>query len=487
MEAKKFISTVKGFKTRFGKTPNTDLEKKQIDGIVEKFGGKLEAFSLLKSENEELLHYVKSVLGMVKVSPIKEDEIKVESVTSLEDDSSEEKITPIKKTKKSPEEAIEIAASPNGKLYEIDTIKKTCHKVISDFSELAGIIEAAEMSLVTYQRYLKDRYFGETVTIKKGKLLFRGYRVSCTQENGFMVEDTMNKYKIIETAFEGIPTPAELGDFFEKPRVEHSAEEVAAAIERGKEAKKKVEKEVKEEPAEIDFELLRKKVLSKINFIITGKVVDFDPQLFPDMIPFKRWQKAVKSLLGDLSDRRIRYKSFLSKLDTLTREETFEKKDRTQYYKFVGTCLPEFKVVGNLCGSVIMVDGKNVEAVPFLQNYLLHYCPDAMSQLMKFAKGEIEPSQLLKNPIDVDKKVEFNSKVLKNTPENAQILSCLFSSVDVYSPHEINWESGLNIGDKILVLLDKWSKKEITKINEEGTFFGREVLLKSDKWIKLEN
>lgn len=69
------------------------------------------------------------------------------------------------------------------------------------------------MSLTTYQRYLKDRYFGEDVTIKKGKLHFRGYRISCTKENGFMVEDTTKKYKVVDTPFEGIPTLAELGDF----------------------------------------------------------------------------------------------------------------------------------------------------------------------------------------------------------------------------------------------------------------------------------
>lgn len=48
-----------------------------------------------------------------------------------------------------------------------------------------------------------------------------------------MVEDTTKKYKVVDTPFEGIPTPAELGDFFETPRVEHTSEELAAAVERG--------------------------------------------------------------------------------------------------------------------------------------------------------------------------------------------------------------------------------------------------------------
>ena len=33
-----------------------------------------------------------------------------------------------------------------------------------------------------------------------------------------MIEDTMNKYKVVDTTFEGIPTPAELGEFFVRPR-----------------------------------------------------------------------------------------------------------------------------------------------------------------------------------------------------------------------------------------------------------------------------
>ena len=477
METKKFISTVKGFRTRFGKTPNVELERKQVEGIVEKMGGKIEVFQLLKAENPELLDYVKGVLGIVKVKPAEEPKPSAPV--------SEAKP---KKTKKS--ESIEVAPSVNGKLYEIDTIKKTCHKVIGDFSQLADIVDTDEMSLTTYQRYLKDRYFGEDVTIKKGKLHFRGYRISCTKENGFMIEDTTKKYKVVDTPFEGIPTPAELGDFFETPRVEHTSEELAAAVERGKEAKKskkKAKKEtVVEEEEEPDFDLLRKKVLSKITWIRNGKLADFDPMLFADMIPFRRWQKNVKALLTDLSNRKIRYKSFLNKLEELTREETFETPSKEPTYKFVGTLLPEFHNVERIDGDKIIVDGKAIPAVPFLVDYLLHYCPEAMYQLMRFVKGDITATQLLKNPIDVDKKIEFNKKLIANTVENVNIINCLFSAVDLYAPQDILWE-GVEVGDKILILLDKWSKKEITAIDEEGIFFGREVLLKSDKWIKLED
>lgn len=146
-------------------------------------GGKIEVFQLLKAENPELLDYVKGVLGIVKVKPAEEPKPSAPV--------SEAKP---KKTKKS--ESIEVAPSVNGKLYEIDTIKKTCHKVIGDFSQLADIVDTDEMSLTTYQRYLKDRYFGEDVTIKKGKLHFRGYRISCTKENGFMIEDTTKNIRL---------------------------------------------------------------------------------------------------------------------------------------------------------------------------------------------------------------------------------------------------------------------------------------------------
>ena len=188
----------------------------------------------------------------------------------------------------------------------------------------------------------------------------------------------------------------------------------------------------------------------------------------------------------DLSNRKIRYKSFLNKLEELTREETFETPSKEPTYKFVGTLLPEFHNVERIDGDKIIVDGKAIPAVPFLVDYLLHYCPEAMYQLMRFVKGDITATQLLKNPIDVDKKIEFNKKLIANTVENVNIINCLFSAVDLYAPQDILWD-GVEVGDKILILLDKWSKKEITAIDEEGIFFGREVLLKSDKWIKLED
>jgi hypothetical protein len=36
MEAKKFVSTIKGYRTRFTNKPNAELEKKQIEGTIQK-------------------------------------------------------------------------------------------------------------------------------------------------------------------------------------------------------------------------------------------------------------------------------------------------------------------------------------------------------------------------------------------------------------------------------------------------------------------
>ena len=69
METKKLISTLKGFKTRFTKNPNVELEKKSVEGLAESFGGKLETLAILKEQGcEELKEYVRGVFGMASSS-----------------------------------------------------------------------------------------------------------------------------------------------------------------------------------------------------------------------------------------------------------------------------------------------------------------------------------------------------------------------------------------------------------------------------------
>ena len=470
MEAKKFISTVKGFRTRFTNKPNVELEKKSIETVVEKMGGKLEVFTLLKESDSELLDYVKRVMGIVKVSPKKE-----ESATG--------------------EDRKLISQSKDGKLYEIDTVKKTCKRVLKDMSELANVdINVDEMSMTTYQRYLADKFPGEGATIKKGKLYFRGYRVSCTIENGFLVEDSTKRYAVVETGFEGVPTPKELGEFFNRPRVEHTPEQLQEAVRRGKELAAKAKEEAAKnevvEVEEIDFELLRKKVIGKVIAIRNKKVTDFDPELFSEMIPFKRWKRKVRALLKAWKERKIRYAKFLNELEKITREETFEEEtEKKVTSKWQGTFLPEFTTVGYLKGDKLEVDGKLIDAVPFLLDYILYYVPKAMPQLMRYADGLVSNTTLLKNPFYEDASIEYNKRKFENTPVMAQLLSAFCASIDICTPQELLYEdeSGLKVGDKILMEIDgDWTVRTITSV-EKGVCIQKEIgLTKLDKWIKLD-
>lgn len=465
METKSLVRVLKMQRGRYSKNPNAEAEKKVIEGIIEKNGGKLEVVAALNEAGEkELVEYVKSVMGIVKVKPSKAKEEKYD----------------------------EYAESSDGKLYKIDSVKKTCKRVLKDLSELSvDDLSLPEMNLQVYQRYLKDHFEGETCTLKKGKLLFKGYRISCDVENGFMVEDTTKKYEVVETGFEGIPTPKELGEWFKKPRVEHTPEQLQEAIERGKElarkAKEEKERNDREESEEEgpDFEKLCKKVLMLIRDA-RSKTIDVDPEKFTDMIPFKRWKRKVKSLYSQWKERKIRYAKFLNEIETLTKEETFVVEEKKHRSSFVGTLLPEHETVGTLKGNKIEVDGKWIDAVPFLLEYLLFYEKKAMSQIMKYAAGEITDVELIKNPIDVDWKVEYNKRALKNTPHNAQVLTMVYSQVDLVAPQDLLYEADLEVGDKILIDIDGELKTRTIASVTKGITLGKEIgLLKLDKWIKL--
>ena len=465
MEAKKFISTLKGFRTRFTNKANEELEKKSVVNLVEKFGGKLEAIATLKENGcDELKDYVKKILGLVDVVPN------------------------VGKVVLTDENGVEFAVR-DGKVYKLDNVKKTMKRVFNDFADLGkDALELPQMSLQTYQRYLKDNFDGETCTLKKGKLHFRGYRISCDVESGFIVEDTTNKYEIVETPFEGIPTPKELGEWFKKPTREFTAEELREAVERGKhKSKKSDETETPKEVEEVvDFEKLRKKVLMNIERIRT-KQIDFDPTTFPEMIPFKRWKRKANSLLSQWKSRKIRYAKFLKELEAVTLEETFVIEEKKHRSAFVGTELPEYESVGSVDGNEIEVDGAFIPAVPFLLKHLLHHEPKAMSQIMKYAAGEITDMELIKNPIEVDWKVEYDKNALENTEHNVSVLCMVYEMVGVTCPQDIEYNSELEVGDKVAIIADGEIKhRTITKV-ERGAYLGKSLgwLLKSDKWIKM--
>lgn len=482
MEAKKFISTLKGYKTRFFNKPNVPQEHTMVKNLVEKFGGTLDVIELLNTtDNIELKEYVKRILGVVKVKANDAEMSKEEDVKTS--DKKQGKVL-------EEDEKGKGSAVVDGKLYKIDTVKKTLKRVYKDLKDIdLATVETEEMPMTVYQRYLKGHFEGESCTIKKGKLLFRGYRIYCSKEDGFVVEDTQNKYQAVDTPFEGIPTPKELGDWFRKPKVVHTSEELQEAVKRGKEYARKAKEEQERNAAEEeepDFEALRRKVLRTIKDI-RSKTVDFDPMKFPEMIPFRRWRRQVNSLLTQWKDKKIRYPKLINEIERITTEETFVVKEKNHKSKFVGTMLPEHTKVGMLKGDKIEVDGKWIDAVPFLLEYLLFHEKRAMSQIMKYAAGEITEKQLVENPIEVDWKVEYNKRALKNTAHNAQVLTMVYDAVGVVAPQDLLYEADLQVGDKIMLMIDGELRVRTIASVTQGITVGKEIgLLKLDRWYKIE-
>ena len=221
-----------------------------------------------------------------------------------------------------------------------------------------------------------------------------------------------------------------MGEWFTKPVRVFSSEEEQASYERGKKILQLREEERKRESEaeEVDFEYLRSKVLSTIKGI-KSKTIDFDPTKFSEMIPFTRWKRKANNLVTKWKKRQIRYAKFINELEQLTIDETFEIKKVAP--KFVGTLRPQYKEVGYLVGDKIEVDGKWIDAVPFLLECLLFERKKCMCQIMKYAEGKITMQELLDEPEKLDKYVEYNKRALKNTAENAQVLTLLFDIVGV--------------------------------------------------------
>lgn len=476
MEAKKFISTLKSVKTRYSKNPNAEAEKKAVETLLAKVN--MEEIEL----PDELNEYIKGFINTEEAAPVAE--------TTAEEVTTEE--APAKLSAKVTyvdDKGVEHAETSDGRTYVVDSVSKTVKRVYDDFKKLEELdteVLDKTMPLTTYQRYLKDHFDDEDAPIKKGKLHFRGYRIYCDTEDGFVIEDTNNNYEQVETPFDGIPTPKELADFFRKPKVTHTPEELKAALERGKADKKERLEQSVSEDEEIDFEKLRKKVLLTIEDAKNG--VHIDVLALPDMIPFRRWRKQIKDLVSKWKSHEIRYSKLLNEAEKITSEETFVIEEKRHRSKFSGTLLPEHEKVGLLVGDKIEVDGKWIDAVPFLVEYLLHYEKKAMSQLMKYGAGEITDRELLDNPIDVDWKVEYRKNAIENTAHNARLISMVYMLVGIVPPQDLLFEAELEVGDKILIDWENdgnFVTRKVTKI-EKGIEVGKEVgLTKFDKWIKL--
>ena len=217
-----------------------------------------------------------------------------------------------------------------------------------------------------------------------------------------------------------------------------------------------------------------------------SKTIDVDPENFTEMIPFKRWKRKVKSLFTQWKERKIRYAKFLNEIETLTKEETFVVEEKKHRSSFTGTLMPEHEKVGMLVGNKIEVDGKWIDAVPFLLEYLLFYEKRAMSQVMKYAAGEISDVELIKNPLEVDWKVEYNKRALENTAHNARVLCMVYDQLGIVAPQDLLYEADLQVGDRIMVAVDGELKQQVVSSVDKGIVLGKEIgLLKLDKWIKL--
>lgn len=382
-----------------------------------------------------------------------------------------------------------VATALNGQNYEIDPVTKKCRKITSFADIPVDELELTEMSMAPYKKYLESIFPGECVKLRKGCLYFRGYKVYCDAQNGFGIEDTKKFCKPVDVAIEGIPTPRQLGEIFkagfdsyrDTDEPEETGENLRAAYERGLALRSVADTD---EPEEIDLETCRKKVLRRIEDIRKGKIVGFQPVGFSDMIPFRRWKRSVNKVLGLWKNHKIRYKKLLDAIEGITENETFEVKKEVS--KFVGTLLPDFKTVGKLVGDKIEVDGNLIDAVPFLQNYLLHYAPRVMPQLMKFSRGEIKKTELLRNPYLFSAE-EYNRNALKNTADNAKTLTRLCESAGIVPPQDMLYDDTLKVGDRIRILIDgQWRDRTINS-TEEGICYGRGIgVTKKDKWTKIE-
>lgn len=386
-------------------------------------------------------------------------------------------------------------AMKDGKVYKLNNIDKTMKKVYEVMTnQNSPDLSKKSMSMTAYRKCLKDTFDGEDAPIKNGKLHFRGYRISCDAENGFMVEDTLNHYEIVDTGFDGIPTPKELCEWFAKPKkvVEYTPEQLKQFEQKRKEreqAKKEArerkakEREGKENP---DFEKLRKNALRTIR-AIREKTVSFNPTQFSDLIPFRRWKRNANKLIKQWSEKKLRYARMLNELERITAEETFVVTEKYKKNTFKGTIIPEFSKVGNLAGDKIEVDGQMIDAVPFLTEYLLCEKPKAMYQLMRFAKGEINEFELFANPIVPDGRIEYDKKALANNEFNTRILCMLYSVLYVTLPQDILYESDLRNGDKIAIILDGKVSYRTIQSTERGVFISTRLgyLLKYDTWVKL--
>ena len=104
---------------------------------------------------------------------------------------------------------------------------------------------------------------------------------------------------------------------------------------------------------------------------------------------------------------------------------------------------------------------------------------------MRYATGAIDRIQLLTSPIEKHPEIEYNSKVCEHV--SAELLTLLCTSVGIVPPQDLLYDSGLEVDDRVLFHDgDEWVVKKVTEISD-AVYLGKDfALLKTDKWLKLE-
>lgn len=204
------------------------------------------------------------------------------------------------------------------------------------------------------------------------------------------------------------------------------------------------------------------------------------------MIPFRRWRRRVNVMLKELEERKQDFVEFLSVVEKYALEEDFTKVGKeVKKNNFAGTQMPKHSVVGDIIGNKIEVDGKLLDAVPFLVEYLLSVEVKCMPQLMKWANGKITTEDLLDYPLKKDGSVRYEKNIIPNTEENVKVICDLYESANVVCPHELLFTDELKVGDRIRVLEDgKYIRKKVIDTSH-GIVLGSDVgLMRTDKWYK---
>jgi len=391
------------------------------------------------------------------------------------------------------QDVTETVIATNGNAYTINNSTKKAKKVFNSLSELKAIKnELAKNSRVSYNaylQYLRQELPGEPIKVSKNTFTVKGYKFTFN-DSSIECKDIMNFGASV--VFEDLPTPKEVLMFLnnEKHKKEFSPEEMTAAAERGKkllEDKKKVNVEkLAKVPTTQTLEEAKAKALRLIKRI-KNKQSDTQKVFtdIPGMVKYRPLQTSLGIAIAMYHKRKLRWAKFLDKVESLIKNETFERKPATKIEKFIGLDHLTFKELSpekNMPKKIpmLIIDGKEEEAGRFLCRYLLQksVCPEIMPQLVKWIKKEITDEQFLEEPIKKDKTIQYDRSILSNlNKEQVEIITEVFYKVEEFHPYKFNYATNLKEGDKVKVYTHAYA------IVEEGVV----VSSVGGCWIKYED